>query len=229
MRRGYKWVDRELAGLDPATDRERVISLYVGYRIPEFALAATLCPGTMGMMRTAATAATPAHTGKLTTRPGRRFRDADRFLTAWMVDGLSSEAGRAAADRLNRIRPAIAGATPHLPGDFDDTGDFVRPLVLLAPYGDRQQTSLGPPGTSGPMKTACHRWAQTLFRLLERESGPLADERFPEDWDAMTEFAEKFDARPHEPTEAGHAVATAMTDHFAERWFPVPLRAFGRS
>ncbi|MEU6201699.1 DUF2236 domain-containing protein [Streptomyces sp. NPDC047061] len=205
-----------------------MISLYVGYKIPEFALAMTLYPGTMRMMQPGATAATLAHTAKLTTRPERRYRDANDLLMAWMVDGLSSGAGRAAAARLNRIHLAIARATPHLPGNFDDTDDFVYPLVLLATYGDRLQTSLGLPGTTEPMKTAWHRWAQTLFRLLERESGPLADEYFPEDWDAMTEFAVKFDARPYGPTEAGHAVATAMMDHFADRWFPAPFRAFGR-
>ncbi|MFF7468786.1 DUF2236 domain-containing protein [Streptomyces sp. NPDC008092] len=228
MRRGYKWVDRELAGLDPETDWERMISLYVGYRIPEFALAMTLYPGTMRMMQPGATAATLAHTAKLATRPERRYQDANRFLMAWMVDGLSSGAGRAAADRLNRIHLAVARATPHLPGNFDDTDDFVYLLVLLATYGDRLLTSLGLPGTSEPMKTAWHRWAQTLFRLLERESGSLADEPFPEDWDAMTEFAVKFDSRPYEPTEAGHAVATAMMEYFAGRWFPAPFRAFGR-
>ncbi|MGW1618227.1 DUF2236 domain-containing protein [Streptomyces sp. NPDC002172] len=228
MRRGYKWVDRELARMDPETDWERMIALYVGYRVPEFALATALYPGTMRMMQPGATAATLAHTAKLTARPERRYRDANHFLMAWMVDGLSSGAGRAAADRLNRIHLAVARATPHLPGNFDDTDDFVYPLVLLATYGDRLQTSLGLPGTSEPMKTAWHRWAQTLFRLLERESGPLADEHFPEDWDAMCEFAVKFDARPYEPTEAGHIVAAAMMDHFAHRWFPAPFRAFGR-
>jgi hypothetical protein len=78
------------------------------------------------------------------------------------------------------------------------------------------------------MKTAWHRWAQALFRLLERESGPLSAEAFPEDWDAMTAFAVEFESRPYEPTESGHRVATAMMDFFAERWFPAPLRSFGR-
>jgi hypothetical protein len=44
----------------------------------------------------------------------------------------------------------------------------------------------------------------------------------------MTEFALKFDSRPYEETESGHRVATAMMEFFAERWFPAPLRAFGR-
>jgi hypothetical protein len=39
VRRGYQWVDRELARMDPDTDWERMISLYVGHRVPEFALA----------------------------------------------------------------------------------------------------------------------------------------------------------------------------------------------
>ncbi|WP_406443789.1 DUF2236 domain-containing protein [Streptomyces sp. NBC_00631] len=225
---GYKWVDRELAGLDPETDWERMISLYVGHRIPEFALAMTIYPGTMRMMQPAMTAATLAHTGKLEKRPHRRFQDGNEFLMAWMVDGLSSAAGRRAAERLNRVHRALAHGTPHLPGNFDDIDDFVYPLVLLATFGDRLQTSLGLPGTSEPMKVAWHHWARALFHLLERESGPLAGEAFPEDWTAMTEFAAKFDARPYEQTESGHRVATAMMDFFAERWFPVPFRAFGR-
>ncbi|MEV6479972.1 DUF2236 domain-containing protein [Streptomyces sp. NPDC051576] len=226
--RGYKWVDRELARMDPDTDWERMISLYVGHRVPEFALAMMVYPGTMRMMRPGHGSATLAHTGKLETRPRRRFEDGNAFLMAWMVDGLSSPAGRGAAERLNRMHLAIARTTPHLPGNFDDVDDFVYPLVLLATSADRLQTSLGLPGTSANMKVAWHRWAQTLFRLLERESGPLAGEAFPEDWDAMTEFALKFDSRPYEATESGHRVATAMMEHFAERWFPFPLREFGR-
>jgi hypothetical protein len=221
-------VDRELAAMDPESDWERMISLYVGHRIPEFGLAMMIYPGTMRMMQSSMTAATLAHTSKLETRPHRRFQDGNDFLTAWMVDGLSSEAGRKAAARLNRIHRAVDHNTPHLPGNFDDVDDFVYPLVLLATFGDRLQTSLGLPGTSEAMKIAWHRWAQTLFRLLDRESGSLSDEAFPEDWNAMTEFAAKFDARPYEPTQAGHRVAVAMMDFFAERWFPAPLRAFGR-
>lgn len=228
MRRGYKWVDRELAAMDPESDWERMISLYAGHRIPEFGLAMMIYPGTMRMMQSSMTAATLAHTSKLETKPHRRFQDGNDFLTAWMVDGLSSEAGRKAAARLNRIHRAVDHRTPHLPGNLDDVDEFVYPLVLLATSGDRLQTSLGLPGTSEAMKIAWHRWAQTLFRLLDRGSGSLSDEAFPEDWNAMTEFAAKFDARPYEPTQAGHRVATAMMDFFAERWFPAPLRAFGR-
>ncbi|MFC4469542.1 DUF2236 domain-containing protein [Streptomyces xiangluensis] len=228
MRRGYKWVDRELARMTPETDWERMISLYVSYRVPEFALAMMLYPGTMRMMQPALGSATLAHTAKLERRPHRRFQDGNDFLMAWMVDGVSSAAGRSATERLNRIHRSIARKTPHLPGNFDDIDDFVYPLVLLATFGDRLQTSLGLPGMSEPMKTAWHRWAQALFRLLERESGPLADEAFPEGWNAMTAFALKFDSRPYEPTESGHRVATAMMDFFSRRWFPAPFRAFGR-
>ncbi|MFG3289143.1 DUF2236 domain-containing protein [Streptomyces sp. NPDC048179] len=214
--------------MDPETDWERMISLYVSYRVPEFALAMMIYPGTMRMMQPSAGSATLAHTAKLETRPHRRFQDGNDFLTAWMVDGVSSPAGRRAAERLNRIHLSVARKTPHLPGNFDDVDDFIYPLVLLATFGHRLQTSLGLPGMNARMKTAWHRWAQELFRLLERESGPLADEAFPEDWNAMTEFADKFDSRPYEPTESGHRVAAAMMDFFAERWFPAPLRAFGR-
>ncbi|WP_128378971.1 oxygenase MpaB family protein [Streptomyces cavernae] len=228
MSRGYRWVGRELDHMDPEADWERMISLYVGHRVPEFALAMMIYPGTMRMMQPGTVSATLAHTSKLETRPHRRFQDGNDFLMAWMVDGLSTAAGRGAAERLNRIHMTVARRTPHLPGNFDDIDDFVYPLVLLATFGDRLQTSLGLPGTSENMKTAWHHWAQALFRLLVRESGPLAGEAFPEDWDAMTEFAVKFDSRPYEQTEFGHRVATSMMDHFADRWFPAPLRGFGR-
>ncbi|MDH6221586.1 DUF2236 domain-containing protein [Streptomyces pseudovenezuelae] len=228
MRRRYKWVDRELVRMDPETEWERMISLYVSHRIPEFALAMMIYPGTMHMMQPALVSATLAHTRKLEDRPHRRFQDGNDFLVAWMVNGISSTAGRDAAERLNRIHKAVARKTPALPGNFDDIDDFVYPLVLLATFPHRLQTSLGLPGTTKPMKVAWHRWAQAVFRLLDRESGPLAGEAFPEDWSAMTEFAAKFDARPYEQTSSGHHVATAMMNFFAERWFPAPLHAFGR-
>lgn len=49
-------------------------------------------------------------------------------------------------------------------------------------------------GTSEPMKTAWHRWAQALFRLPERDSGPLTDAAFPQDSNAVIEFAAEFDS-----------------------------------
>ncbi|WP_328352508.1 DUF2236 domain-containing protein [Streptomyces sp. NBC_00445] len=228
MRRGYKWLDRELARMDPETEWERMISLYVNHRVPEFALAMMIYPGTMHMMQPGIAAATLDHTGKLATKPHRRFQDGNDFLVAWMVDGVSSEVGRKAAERLNRIHMAVARRTPHLPGNFDDVDDYVYALVLVATFAHRHQTSLGLPGMPEHMKRAWHHWAQAVFRLLERESGPLAGEAFPGDWNAMEEFARSFDSRPFEPTESGHRVATAMMYFFAERWFPAPFRAFGR-
>ncbi|MFE7446446.1 DUF2236 domain-containing protein [Streptomyces chartreusis] len=227
-RHGYQWVDRELRRLDPDADWERMISLYVGYRVPEFALAMMIYPATMRMMQPSLGSATLAHTAKLETRPHRRFQDGNDLLVAWMVDGPSSAAGRKAADRLNRIHMGIARSTPHLPGNFDDVDDFIYPLVLVATSSDRLQTSLGLPGTSEHMKRAWYLWARTLFSMLERESGPLAVEEFPGDWNEMIEFAAKFEARPYEQSESGHRVATAMMEFFAARWFPAPVRGFGR-
>lgn len=224
----WRWVDREIDRLDPDVDWERMISLHVGHQVPVLGLAMMVYPGTMRMMQPAAGAETLAATGKLVRHPDRRFDDGNQYLTAWLVDGVSSAAGRRASERLNRVHHAADRATPHLPGNFDRLDDFVYPLVLLATSEDRLRTSLGLPPTGERMKIAWHRWAQTLFRHLERASGPLADEAFPEDWHAMTEFAMTFDARPYEPTPAGYRVAAAMSDHFAARWFPAPLRWFGR-
>nr|WP_253268044.1 hypothetical protein [Streptomyces asoensis] len=89
------------------------------------------------------------------------------ILTAWTVDGLSSEAGGRAAERLNRIHLAVARGTPHPPGSFDDVDDPVCPPVLPATFGDRLETSLGVPGASEDMKTA--------FRARR----PLPDYRTP--------------------------------------------------
>jgi ER-bound oxygenase mpaB/B'/Rubber oxygenase, catalytic domain len=228
VRHGHKWVDRELARMDPESDWERMISLHVSHQIPEFALAMMLYPGTMHMMQSAAVAATLDHTGKLRDRPRRRFQDGNDFLVAWMVDGVSSAAGVKAAERLNRIHMSVARRTPHLPGNFDDLDDFVYPLVLLATFAHRLQVALGLPGIPEHMKIAWHHWAQAVFRLLVRESGPLAGEFFPEDWRGMEEFAGKFDSRPYESTASGHRVATAMMNFFAERWFPAPLHGFAR-
>ncbi|MGV9338372.1 DUF2236 domain-containing protein [Streptomyces sp. NPDC003688] len=221
-------MDRELSRMDPETDWERMVSLYVSHCVPEFALAVMIYPGTMRMMQPGFGAATLAHTAKLETRPHRRFQDGNDFLMAWMVEGLSSPAGREAAERLNRIHLSVARRTPHLPGNFDDTDDFVYPLVLLATFGDRLMTSLGLPGMGDHMKTAWHLWARALFRLLRRESGPLADETFPENWDAMIAFALDFESRPYEPTRSGHQVATALLGFFSTHWFPAPLRPFAR-
>ncbi|MFD8002037.1 hypothetical protein [Streptomyces mirabilis] len=155
------------------------------------------------------------------------------WITTSRGNGVSNAAGRTVAARLNRIHLAVARRTPHLPGNFDDVDDFVHPLVLLYPlvlpatFGDRLRTPLGLSGTSEPMKAAWRRWAQAIFRSLERESGPLAEEAFPADWSAVTEFALKFESRSYEQTDSGHRVAIVMMDVFSRRWFPARLRAFG--
>lgn len=214
--------------MDPETDWERMVSLHVGHQIPVLGVAMMVFPSTMRMMQPAQGAATLAHTGKLERHPGRRFHDGNDYLMAWMVDGVTSAAGRAAAERLNRVHRAVDRGSPQLPGNFDDVDDFIYPLVLLATTSDRLRTTLGLRGTSETMKIAWHRWALALFRQLERESGPLAGEAFPQDWYAMTEFARMFDSRNYEPTPAGQRLATAMTEQFARRWFPAPVRWFGR-
>ena len=107
MRRGYKWVDRELAAMDPESDWERMISLYAGHRIPEFGLAMMIYPGTMRMMQSSMTAATLAHTSKLETKPHRRFQDGN---TRTMVHGVA------------RIVSYLSGFMTLEPGDVISTG-----------------------------------------------------------------------------------------------------------
>ncbi|WP_328502715.1 oxygenase MpaB family protein [Streptomyces sp. NBC_00457] len=225
-KRGYHWVSRELARMDPETEWERMISLYTQYQVNEFALALMIYPVTMHVMQPSLGSATLDHTRKLELKPHRRFQDGNDFFMHWMVDGPSSEAGKQAVTRLNRMHMAIARETPHLPGNFDDNDDFIFPLVQIATFGHRLQRALGLPGLPEHMKIAWHHWSAAVFQLFERESGPVSG--FPEDYDAMIAFAEEFDARPYERTDSGQRVATAMMNFWAERWFPRPLQSFGR-
>jgi hypothetical protein len=223
-----KRVDRRLAGMDPEVDWAEMVSLYARYRLTEFQVAFMIYPATMRMMQPHHVSATFGHTGKLVDRPYRRFQDGNDFLIAWMVDGPESEKGRQSIVDLNRMHLGIARATPQLPGNFDQIDDFVYPLALIATTEHRLAVSLGLPGPSSAMRTAWYHWAKAVYRQLERESGPLAEESFPESFEALAEFTDRFDERAYEPTEAGHRVAVAMVGHFVERWFPRPLRPVAR-
>ncbi|MFF5010462.1 DUF2236 domain-containing protein [Streptomyces phaeochromogenes] len=223
-KRGKRWVEAEIARLDPEVDYEKIISLIVGYQLNEFVLNLSYAVSFMNVIQASHGSETLMHTRKVVDHQQKRFDDSLDYLVEWYVLGPSHERVRKSVTRLNRRHMAIA---KQLPGYFADHDDFIQPLALMALFSHRLRISVGLPGMPDNLQVAFHHWLRDLSKLFETETGPI--QGFPEDFDGIVTFAEKFENRDYPTTEHGRTSAAALVQQFVERWFPRPLRPAGRT
>ncbi|WP_217567245.1 hypothetical protein [Streptomyces sp. GbtcB7] len=221
---GKRWVEKEIAQLDPEVDYEKIIGLIVGYQLNEFVLNLSYAVSFMNVIQASHGSETLMHTRKVTDHQQKRFDDSLDYLVEWYVLGPSHPDVRKSITRLNRRHMALAR---QLPGNFADHDDFIQPLALMALFSHRLRIDVGLSGMPDNLRIAFHHWLRDLSKLFETETGPIRG--FPDDFDGIVAFAEKFEDRDYPTTEHGRVAAAALVQQFAERWFPRPLWPLGRA
>ncbi|MEV0587106.1 hypothetical protein [Nonomuraea sp. NPDC050310] len=221
----YKWIDRELDRLDPATQYHEMVRLIALYRLNEFLLNVGYVVNFMDVTMPRHGGEALIFGGKVVHRPQRRFEDSAYFLWTWYLHPPGSEPVKRSMDLLNRIHEAVAKGVP---GAFAHNEDYVQGMCLLAVLPHRLQQLVGLPGYSERLKTAYHRWARALCEHVTSEGG-VPVQGFPAGFDEMVDFADEYDARHWPRTGKGHEASEAFVRQFAERWFPRPLRGLGRT
>ncbi|MGI5282695.1 hypothetical protein ACQEVF_05125 [Nonomuraea polychroma] len=221
----YKWIDREIARLDPETQHHEIVRLIALFRLNEFLL-------NIGYVVNFMDVTMPRHGGdalifggKVVHRPQQRFEDSAYFLWTWYLCPPDSEPVKRSMELLNRIHGAAAKG---LPGAFSHNEDYVQGLCLLAVLPHRLQQLCGLPGYPEHLRVAYFNWARALSEHVAIEGGaPVKD--FPADFYEMVDFADEYDSRQWPRTRNGHTASEAFVQQFCERWFPRPFRGVGRT
>jgi len=226
MKRGYKWIENEMALLDPETEYEKILSLLAQYQLNDFILNISYTINFMDVIIAPVGSDTLMHTRKVTEHKQKRFDDSLDFFWVWYIAGPSSTLVKESVERLNKMHAAIGR---QLPGNFSGNDDFVQPLCLMAAFSHRMRLQLGLPGLPEYLQIAFHNWLRDFSQLFttETESGRI--ENFPKDFDGLLAFADEFESREYPTTENGRRASQALIQQFCERWFPRPLWGLGRT
>ncbi|MBU7600782.1 DUF2236 domain-containing protein [Streptomyces sp. P38-E01] len=200
---------RHILRLDPVEDCEEIFRLIVTREFPwdtaralEFALYRTYAVPSIGRLL--------AETAELTERSQKRYDDTALLLDALIEHGHSSEEGRTAIRRVNRMHRA-----------YDISDDDMRyvlctfvvvPVRWLESYGWRALTA--------------HE--RTAVATVYRQLGKLMGIReVPEDYEGFARFLDEYETAHFGYDEGGRAVSDATLDLMAS-WYPKPLAPFAR-
>jgi hypothetical protein len=192
----------EILRLDPVADHERIVYLDTCYEFPfdttrslELALFRTFAVPSVGALLDS--------TGEFAARAQKRYDDTDLILSTIAEAGYTSEEGKRAIRRMNRIH-----------GRFEITNeDFLyvlstfvfEPIRWNARFGWRplvEQERLG----------SFHFWRAVGSRMAIKD--------IPEDFAEFERFNVEFERTNFQRTEAGMRVGRATRSMFLA-WFPV--------
>lgn len=224
MRLPGRWLDARIAALDPETEYAEVLRLLAEHRLTRPAVALTLLVTNAQAALPPAASATLVATRKLLDRPDQRLADGTGHLLTWLVHGPDSAEARASVERLNRLHLGLARKHP---GAFDDDLDFVYQLCAVGTFLPRMRATLGLAPQDAALDVAWHHFLRDLAGHFRSTGGAVRG--FPDDMAGMLRLVEDYETRPWPPTDTGRELTQAMVAHYARRFFPPPMRWFGRA
>lgn len=221
-KRGYKWIRAEIERLDPMVDSERIVRLTSCLLIPKSLLAIHLFY-TIGFIRFAgppvsADSVDRDGTGMLYDHGIRRADETMFHLLTWVDDGVSDPASIKSLDYVRKWHSSVARNWPMPMHTFQHSA-----AVFTLIYDRLLRDVVKAPGLSEK-----ERRAQLIHWRTVSERLGVVD--IPHTWQDMEQFLESYEhGAEFAYSQAGRRLADALIDQFATRWFPRPLRWFGRS
>jgi hypothetical protein len=192
---------REILGLDPVVDNERIVHLDVCYEFP-FDTTRSL---ELALFRTFAVPSI-AHlldqTKEFERRPQRRYDDTDLILSTIAEAGHSSERGRAAIRRMNQIH-----------GRFEiASDDFLYVLSSFVYDPIRWNERFG-------WRLLVEQERLAAFHFWREVGRLMAIRGIPDEYDEFERFNRDYERSRFRRTDASVRVGEATRDMFAA-WFP---------
>lgn len=222
-KRGYRWIPDAIDQLDPYKDYEQIWALTTSYNYGDFILNVlytlgmpnfTMPPETSFMLTD--------NTGKVLKNQQQRMIDTNQTFWQWFEYGPSHPDVRRSLEIVNRIHMALNRKFPgHYPAR-----EFVYTCVWIAIGLHRVKLQVGAPGFTEKQKIAAHLFWKDLCSQFRSQEGQVED--FPDSFDGMMRLAEEYEAHPWAQSESGKNLAEAITQQFAECWFPWGFRWAGR-
>lgn len=219
-----RWIDGRIEQLDPDEDHVEIVRLSTLYRLSGMQLHWFYSVGTpgAGIAPAVIDAVYRNGTGKYLTQAAKRRDDSVDHMLVWFEHGDDAAATRKSVGMVNKYHAHYAREFPE---GFANADDYVYILCLNATLVETATLSLGLPGFTDTQKRAVHRlWAGIADQFTMPDGRPVTGiEPFPEDFDSMVDYVERYQARPRPVHQPGHLSTTAEIEHFATTWFPRPL------
>lgn len=219
-----RWVDAEIARLDPETEYERIIHLIAEYKANDFVSNLNYAFGFMSNTMPASGSDIMIATGKAENKPQTRYLDTVKYFWQWLFKGPSHPEVQASLKRLNRLH---AHMYEDYPDAFKDNDEWIFNLANFGTQADRMRKRVGAPLQPKNVQIAWHHFWRDIAAQLEGMVGPLHS--FPEDYQAMWDFVEEFESRSFPYTPTGRVLSETMIRQFNERFFPRALYPLGRT
>lgn len=225
-----KWIDRRVDHLDPEVDYAEIVRLSTLYGQNALTLHWFYAVGTpaAGLAPHVMDAVWRSGTGKYNTKPTTRVNDSVDHLMVWFEHGANAPATAKSVEMVNKYHAHFAS---EYPSSFADPEDYIYILCLNATEVFSAMRLIGLPGLSEKQKRAFYvLWSQLARHFTMANGTPVTDlATFPADFDSMVRYVEHYQARPWPVHPPGHDSTTSAIEHFASRFFPPPLRWFGRA
>lgn len=223
-----KWIAKEIAGLDPEIDYERIWKLATMYYPTEFSanLSYILAiPKYMVPLHAAETVFRNG-SGKVYKRPVQRMEDSLKHTNLWWENGPNSPVTRKSVDVVNRLHSHYARKYP---GHFGCTEDYIYALCDEGTTLHRLRLRLGMKGLSEKEQRASWEFWSRMCPLFVNAETQESLDGFPENFAEMNRFVEEYEAIDRPAHHLSEEVDKALIGSFVEHQFPRPLRPFGRA
>ena len=188
-KRNYKWIEKTIAGLDPATDYAEIWRLTSTYYSNDFILnlvytlaipSFTQPPAgsqVMGMV-----------TEKAIKSPQKRVDDTLQHFWAWFEFGPNDARVQASIAHINKIHMALSKKSP---GAFP-ARDVIYTTAWVGANLHRLRLAVGLPGFTENQQIASQKFWSEMCRQFWSEDGYVLD--FPPTFEAMLKFIEDYEA-----------------------------------
>ncbi|KAA0016769.1 oxygenase MpaB family protein [Antrihabitans cavernicola] len=210
-----RWARDSIAALDPVADNERITHLSAEVRYGDPMLTAALYTVAFCRQMAVPSIAKVVHRGgrgPIMRDTRKRNDDTMVFFGEFMRSGYSSDRGRAAIERLNRI---------HAP--FPITNDqSLYTLASLAFEADRIPARFG-------VKLLSRNEMEANYRFWCGVGTAMGLHDIPPTYDEFSAWAREYERANWAYSPGGSAVARTMIDDYAARWLPSRLRFLART
>ncbi len=200
----------EIQQLDPERDHQRIVYLNSSYEFPfdttrslEFAIYRTLAVPSISALL--------AHTGEFLQRPQKRYDDTDLLLSEIYQNGYSSERGKAALRRMNRLhgRFAISNA------------DYLYVLSTFVFEPIRWMDRFGWRAMVPNEKLGLFYFWRAIGRRMNIKD-------IPKEYAELERYNRAYERTHFRYTPANHGVAARLRDTFLGWFLPAPVRRLGQ-
>lgn len=224
-----KWIDREIASLNPETDFARIWELTSLYRGNQMFYEFQYTIGFLALMANPAGAEATFRggNGKICQNPAKRFLDTQNHQLTWFANGPSAKVSLDSIDQVNRLHQSLAARYPE---GFMDDDDYIYTLAALGSSTHRLFRQIGLAGFSKKEQQASWEfWSRIARSFINVRTGKSIGDTFPPNFDGMVDFINYYEKieRPH--TIYHEEIVAAFVENFSVRYFPKGLRWIGRT